>query len=124
MARSTPVDSVRVNLPSCRSASWTISAMSLTRRSLSRHRLTSCPQGLGRGLPERAGALPCRRLEIVDGLDPVELALETIELGAERRDRSAVARPVAIELREDLSTPVHDRLVFRVPDLVEQRGDL
>src|SRR5439155_18815562 len=57
------------------------------------------PQALGRGLPESAGALPCRRLEIVDGLYPVELALETIELGAERRNRSAVARPVAIELR-------------------------
>src|SRR5437899_10316579 len=82
------------------------------------------PQALGRGLPESAGALPCRRLEIVDRLDPVELALETIELGAERRDRSAVARPVAIALREDLSAPVRHRLVSRFPDRVEQRGDL
>src|SRR5881409_3062120 len=64
------------------------------------------------------------RVEIVDGLDPVQLALETVELGAERRDRSAVARPVAIELREDLSTLPHDRLVFRVSDFVEQRRDL
>src|SRR5207237_10417626 len=79
------------------------------------------PQALGRRLPELAGALARRRLEIVDGLDPVQLALETVELGAERRDRSAVARPVAIELREDLSTLPHDRLVFRVLEFVEQR---
>src|SRR2546428_8846565 len=41
MAKSTPVDSLRVNLPSCRSASWTISAMTFTRRSLIPNRLTS-----------------------------------------------------------------------------------
>src|SRR5882724_10403233 len=64
-------------------------------------------------------ALARRRFEVVDGLDPVQLALETIEPGAGRRDRAAVARPVTIELREDLSTPLHHRLVFRVSDFVE-----
>src|SRR5436309_756695 len=82
------------------------------------------PQTLGRGLPEGAGALARRRFEVINGLYPVELALEAIELGADRRDRAAVAAPVAIDLREDLSTAVHNRLVFHAADFVEQCGDL
>src|SRR5439155_740019 len=81
-------------------------------------------QALGRRLPESAGPLAGRGLEVIDGLYPIELAFEPIEPGTERRDRAAVGRPVAIDLREDLPAALHHRLVFHASGFVEQRGDL
>src|SRR5229473_880856 len=64
------------------------------------------------------------RLQIVDGLDPVELPFDAIELAAKLSDGAPVVRPVPIELREDLPTPFHGRLILESPGLVEERGDL
>src|SRR5712692_1523376 len=69
-------------------------------------------QALGRRLPQRARALAERRLQVIDGLHPVQLALEAIELAAELRGRSAVVRLVPIEVSEDLPAPLYHRLVF------------
>src|SRR2546430_936047 len=79
---------------------------------------------LGGGLPEAGGARSRRRLEVVDGLNPVQLTLQTVELAAEPRDRSAVVRLVAIEVPEDLPAPLHHRLILDTPGLLEQGGDL
>src|SRR5262245_23459130 len=81
-------------------------------------------QTLRRRLPERPGALPRRRLQVVDRRDAVELALESVEPGPELRGRSTVRRPVTIELTEDLTTSLHDRLVFGAPRGVKEPGDL
>ena len=81
-------------------------------------------QPLGGRLPEAAGARSRRRLQVVDGLNPVQLTLQTVELAAEPRDRSAVVRRVAIEVPEDLPTPLHHRLILDTPGLVEEVGDL
>src|SRR2546422_3543900 len=59
-------------------------------------------QTLGRRLPQTASALPGRRLQVIDGLDAVQLTLQAIELTAELRDRSAVVRLVAIEVPEEI----------------------
>src|SRR2546428_12115680 len=53
-------------------------------------------QTLGRRLPQAGRALPDRRLQVVDGLDAVQLTLQAIELAAELRDRSAVGCPIAL----------------------------
>src|SRR5262249_34824815 len=55
-------------------------------------------QALGRRLPERSGAWAGRRLQIVDRLDAIELALEPVEPGSQLRDGAAVARAVAVDL--------------------------
>src|SRR6266567_4770644 len=83
-----------------------------------------CAQAFGRRLPEGARPQAGRRLQIVDGLDPVELPLDAIELAAKLSDGASVARPIPIELREDLPTRFHGRLVLESPRLVEERGDL
>src|SRR5262249_6901664 len=49
---------------------------------------------LGYRLPERPRLHAEGRLEIVDGLDAVELPLEPIELRAEQSDMPALTRPV------------------------------
>src|SRR5262249_32215098 len=80
---------------------------------------TPCPgrtcrgsaQALGRRLPECPGPVAGRRLEVVRGLDAVELALERVQLGAELRNRSAVIRLIAIEVPQDLPTAPYHRLV-------------
>src|SRR5262245_64422787 len=81
-------------------------------------------QALGRRLPERPGALPRRRLQVVDRLDPVELSLEPVELRPELRGREAMGRSLAIELTEDLAASLHHRLVLGAPRRVEEPGDL
>src|SRR5262245_64166377 len=79
---------------------------------------------LGRRLPERSRALTGRRFQIIDRVDPVELALEPVELGPQLCDGAAMARAVAVDLAEHLPASPHDRLVFGAPRLVEQRGEL
>src|SRR4030095_12120509 len=64
-------------------------------------------QTLGRRLPQAASTLRGRRLQVVDGLDAVQLTLQAIEFAAELRDRSMVARRVPIEVSEDLPAPLN-----------------
>src|SRR5205814_5012300 len=78
----------------------------------------------GRRLPQAASALPGRRLQVIDGLDAVQLALQAIELRAELRDRSAMVRLVTIEVPEDVPAALHYRLVLDRPGFVEKAGDL
>src|SRR2546427_9903825 len=77
-------------------------------------------QTLGRRLPQTASALPGRRLQVIDGLDAVQLTLQAIELTAELRDRSAVVRLGAVEEAKDVSPALHHRLVVDAAGLVEE----
>src|SRR2546427_4275161 len=81
-------------------------------------------QTLGRRLPQTASALPGRRLQVIDGLDAVQLTLQAIEPAAELRDRSAVVRLIAIEVPEDVPAALHHRLELDAPSFVEEAGDL
>ena len=81
-------------------------------------------QTLGGRLPQAARALSGRRLQVIDGLDAVQVTLEAIELAAELRDRPTMIRLVAIELPEDVPTALHHRLILDAPGLVEEAGDL
>src|SRR2546426_3064496 len=83
-----------------------------------------CAQTLGRGLPQASSALPSGRLQVIDGLDAVQLTLQAIELPTELRDHSAVVRLVAIEVPEDVPTTLYRRLVLHAPGVVEKAGDL
>src|SRR5881628_1146248 len=80
-------------------------------------------QACGGGLPELSGPRAGWRVQIVDRLDAVQLALEAIQRAAQLRDR-AVVRQVAIQLGEDLPATLHDRLVLDAPRLVKERSDL
>src|SRR5262249_26098018 len=81
-------------------------------------------QTLGGRLPDGARALPGRRLEVIDRLDPIELTLQGVELAAELRDGRAVLALIAIERPEDFSAALHGRVVLGAARLVEQRGDV
>src|SRR3989442_126087 len=78
-------------------------------------------QACGRGLPELPGPRAGRRVQIVDRLDAVQLALEAIQLAAQLRDRPGMVRPIAVQLGEDLAAALHDRLVLDATRLVEER---
>src|SRR5438552_828847 len=79
--------------------------------------------GVWRWSPRASGPRARRRIEIVDRLDAVQLALEPIQRAAQLRDR-AVVRQVAVQLGEDLPATLHDRLVLDAPRLVKERSDL
>ncbi len=81
-------------------------------------------QALGRGLPKGARAPTDWRLQIVDGLDPVELPLDAIELAAKVRDGAPMTGPVAVELPEDLPASSLRSLILEGTRLVEQGSDL
>ena len=81
-------------------------------------------KALGRRLPEVAGAPTNRRLQVVDGLDPVELPFDAVQLAAKLSDRAPMAHPVSIKLGEDLPGPLESRLVLGDPSLVEEIGHL
>src|SRR5207244_8730516 len=69
-------------------------------------------QTLGCRLPQGARALPGRRFQVIDRLDPVQLTLQTVELATKVRDRSAVVRLVAIEVPKNVATPLRHCLVL------------
>src|SRR6266498_3770789 len=81
-------------------------------------------QALGRRLPKIARAPTDWRLQMVDGLDPVQLPFDAIELAAKVSDGASVVRPVPIELNEDFPTALDGRLVLESPGLVEEVGNL
>src|SRR5882724_1052965 len=81
-------------------------------------------QTLGRRLPQAASTLPGRRLQVIDGLNTVQLTLQAIELAAQLRDRAMVVRLVPIEVSEDLPAPLNHGLVLGRANFVEEGGDV
>src|SRR5439155_26224308 len=69
-------------------------------------------QTLRRRLPERPGALTGRSLQIIDRLDPVQLALQSVQLPAQLGDGAAVIGLVPVDLRKELPASLHHRPVL------------
>src|SRR2546427_460150 len=101
----------------CAAARWQRRAMPAARRP--RPALQRA-ETLRRRLPQPPSPLTEGRLQIVDGLDPVQLPLETVELAAKLGNGPAVVRAVAIDLREDLPASLHDTLVLVGARLVKE----
>src|SRR5207249_3720065 len=86
----------------------------------SRHGL----EPFGDGLPAHARPASEGALEIIDALDPVELALEPLEPDARRLHRRAMRGGRAVQLGPDLAAGPHQRLIFGRALSVKERRQL
>ena len=83
-----------------------------------------CAQPLRRRLPDATRPLARGRLEIVDPLHTIQLALHGVELRPQLRDPATVVGLVAVEMTQDFAASLDDDVIFDRAGFMEKPDDV